>query len=401
MISTQAAQKRILAGTIDRKIIVSNVLQNYGRVLAEEIKAPRDIPPFRRATMDGIAVCVKNLKIGEEFFIVGEIQAGEDFSKKRAAALQKTEAVWIMTGAALPKEFQRVVPKECLKKTAACVKIVSIPQSVCFAPQAEDAKKGQKFLFSHKIIDSRLTAFLASLGKQKVKVFAPPSVAILSTGAEVVPCDQKPSPYQITDINSILLEACLKEKNIPCKKLGIARDASSELQEKIQEGAACDVFLISGGVSAGKYDLIPELLQKQGYEQVFHKVKIKPGRPLWFGRKEQKVVFGLPGNPVSTQVCYKIFVEPYLKYFLGYPKAECLPKYCSKEVFPKIKNHFSLETYYPAKKIDAARIEAKPFHTSGDFLSLVASDGLVQLMPFDKAKNNNHKSFVSFLPWRD
>ena len=400
MISVFDAQKKILTTTVTRKKIKQSLVQSQHRLLAQDVLTTRDIPAFHRATMDGIAICEKEkIKLGQEFSLVGTLQAGEDLSQKRKKSLSKGEAVWIMTGAPLPCGASRVIPIEHLQNTLKGVRITSLTLDKCFAPKGEDAKKGQAVLTAGQVIDSRLSAFCASLGKLEVETFAPPRVAILSTGNEVVACTQTPSDYQITDLNSYLLAQCLQKINIPSQKLGIAADDKNLLRAKIIEGLEYDIFLISGSVSTGKYDLIPELLQQEGCQQIFHKVKIKPGKPLWFGKTKHSVVFGLPGNPVAVQVCYKLFVEIYIKHFLGYAYKECLPQWHLKRIIPQLTKLFPLDTYYPAKKVGLYKLKALPFRSSGDFLSLVASDGLVCLESNISTTNFKPQTFVRFLPW--
>ena len=393
IISVFEARAKILANKQERKKEFLPIFKAHKRVLATEIFSPRDIPAFNRATMDGIAILEKKpLFVGQELSLVGELQAGEYLSPKKIPTLKEGQAIWVMTGAALPQEVNRVIPKEYLQQQAGTVCLTSLPSTRCFATQGEDAKKGQKLLSTYKILDERALAFCQSFGNKELEVFSAPRVAILSTGNEVVATHQTPKYYQITDINSSLLSVLLQKKNIPYQKLGIARDEKKILRKKINKGLEYDIFLISGGVSAGKYDLVPELLQEQGAKKIFHKVNLKPGKPLWFGRTKKTAIFGLPGNPVSVQVCYKLFVEPYIKHFLGY--LNCEP---NEQKTNSIQKKFPLlETYYPAKK-DGYGIQPIIFHSSGDFLSLLESDGLVRLLPSDS--QNGHKKFLSFLPW--
>lgn len=406
MISVSQALSKILASAINRTKESLPLTKNAGRVLAEQILAPRDFPPFDRATMDGIAVCEqKPIIAGQEFLIVGEIQAGDDFQKTKK--LKKNEALWIMTGAALMGGATRVIPKESLQKKKDKVQVLNLSKNRYFASKGQDIKKGQAVLTFKQVLDERSLAFCNSLGAQELKVFAAPRIAILSTGNEVVACQKTPKNYQITDINASLLEKIFQKKNIPYQNLGIVRDEEKLLREKISEGLQYDIFLISGGVSAGKYDFVPQILQDLGVQKIFHKVLLKPGKPLWYGRQKNTAVFGLPGNPVSVQVCYKIFIEPYIKHFLGY--SECKPIYqeipWQKVLWQKPnllqKESPLLETYYPARKKNNGLLEVIPFQSSGDFISLLSSDGLVKFLT-SKQPNQapaQRQPFLFFLPW--
>ena len=147
----------------------------------------------------------------------------------------------------------------------------------------------------------------------------------MATGNEIVPVQKTPQNFQIRNINSHLLLSLLKQKSIPCLSLGIAADKKSILRKKLEIGLKHDLLLISGSVSAGKYDLVPSILEELGCKKIFHKVSLKPGRPLWFGRRDKTAIFGMPGNPVSVHVCWSLFVEPYIHKFLGLAKDRCFP----------------------------------------------------------------------------
>ena len=158
-------------------------------------------------------------------------------------------------------------------------------------------KKGDLLFGKGNWLDSRAEAVCAALGKKEIFVFSPPRVAILATGNEIVPIQKKPQNFQIRNINSYLLLSLLK-----------------------------------GGVSAGKYDLVPSLLTELGCKKIFHKVSLKPGRPLWFGRYGKTAIFGIPGNPVSVHVCWTLFVEPYIHKFLGRAKEMCFPSWETRKL---------------------------------------------------------------------
>ena len=271
------------------------------------------------------------------------------------------------------------------------------PKNQFFAKKGEDAKKGDLLFGKGNWLDSRAEAVCATLGKKEICVFSAPRVAILATGNEIVPIQKKPQNFQIRNVNSYLLLSLLKKKTIPCVNLGIAQDKKSILRKKLEIGLKQDLLLISGSVSAGKYDLVPSLLEELGCKKNFHKVSLKPGRPLWFGRYGKTAIFGIPGNPVSVHVCWTLFVEPYIHKFLGRAKEMCFPSWETRKLSQDITASFNLETYLPAKKRKDGRITPQSFKTSGDFFSLLGSDGLIRI----KAKTNflAKDSEIAYLNW--
>ena len=340
--------------------------------------------------------------------MLGELQAGDDFARKFAHCnlidnkIKKGQAVQIMTGAALPKGCNQVIPVENLVFENKEVFLKEKPNNQFFAKKGEDAKKGDLLFGKGNWLDSRAEAVCAALGKKEIFVFSPPRVAILATGNEIVPIQKKPQNFQIRNINSYLLLSLLKKKAIPCVNLGIAQDKKdtnnkNSLRNKLKTGLECDLLLISGGVSAGKYDLVPSLLTELGCKKIFHKVSLKPGRPLWFGRHGKTAIFGIPGNPVSVHVCWTLFVEPYIHKLLGIAKEMCFPNWETRKLAQEISASFNLETYLPVKKTKDGGIIPQFFKTSGDFFSLLGSDGLIRI----KAKTDflAKDSKISYIDW--
>ncbi len=407
MISVLQAQNQILDSPISLKKEKIALGSSLKRVLAENLICDRDTPPFDRATMDGIAVCWDKDKKNKRFALLGELQAGDDFSLKFGKdKIQKNQAVQIMTGAAIPKGCNQVIPIENLvfeKKEVFFKETPSLKFSNKFiSSKGEDAKKGDLLFFKGNWLDSRAEAVCAALGKKEVCVFSAPSVAILATGNEIVPVQKTPQNFQIRDVNSYLLLSLLKQKSIPCFSLGVAQDKKEQnnktsLRNKLKAGLEHDLLLISGGVSAGKYDLVPSLLEELGCKKIFHKVRFKPGKPLWFGCYGKTAIFGMPGNPVSVHVCWKLFVEPYIHKFLGVAKEKCFLDWDTRKLTQEISASFALETYLPAQKTKDGKIIPKFFKTSGDFFSLLGSDGLIRIKAQTDflAKNSE----IAYLDW--
>ena len=234
MISVLQAQTQILGSPVSLKKEKITSVSSLKRVLAENLICDRDTPPFDRATMDGIAVCWDKNKNNKRFTLLGELQAGDDFARKFAHCnlidnkIKKGQAVQIMTGAALPKGCNQVIPVENLVFENKEVFLKEKPNNQFFAKKGEDAKKGDLLFGKGNWLDSRAEAVCAALGKKEIFVFSPPRVAILATGNEIVPIQKKPQNFQIRNINSYLLLSLLKKKAIPCVNLGIKKDTNNK-----------------------------------------------------------------------------------------------------------------------------------------------------------------------------
>ena len=306
-------------------------LQNaLRRVLAIDLQTPHDSPPFPKALMDGFAVstlsnCNPTPTSHQEFIslnVVETVTAGMIPSRPVTA---KT-AIRIMTGAALPAGCDCVVPIERTQFDEANPHVVSIPRTAfsaesCLMRQGGAAKKGTRLMAAGTRLQPQQIAALAEFGEASVPVFRLPTVAVLATGDELIPFDEPLRPGAIRNSNEPMLAAQAATCNATPVSLGVARDNIDDLSMRIQQGLKHDVLLLSGGVSAGTLDLVPQQLAAAGVEQIFHGVDMKPGKPLWFGirRSESRttMVFGLPGNPVSSLVCFELFVRPALSKISG------------------------------------------------------------------------------------
>ena len=300
------------------------------RVLAVDLQTPHDSPPFDKSLMDGFAVTTlansdSALHRDPEFIklnVVETVTAGMIPSK----TVTEATAVRIMTGAALPAGCDCVVPIERTQFDEAAPHVVSIPRAAFFAEsclmrQGGAAKKGTKLIAAGTRLQPQQIAALAEFGEACVPVFRHPTVAVLATGDELIPFDEPLQPGAIRNSNEPMLMAQAATCDATPISLGVARDNVDELSQRIQQGLQHDVLLLSGGVSAGTLDLVPQQLAAAGVEQIFHGIDMKPGKPLWFGirRSESRttLVFGLPGNPVSSLVCFELFVRPALSKISG------------------------------------------------------------------------------------
>lgn len=290
------------------------LLQAHGRTLAEVILADRNYPTLRRSLRDGFAVMSGDLP--GTLRIRGEIRAGEAGKEP----LRPGEALEIMTGAPVPDEADAVVMVEHVKRSADghAVTIDRTAEAGQFINEpGSEARHRAVVIEAATRIDASHVATLAMVGRSKVPVFGQPTVAILSTGDEIVDPQGEPGPHQIRNSNAFMLAACVAASGGVPVILPIARDTPEALRPLLEEGLRSDMLLISGGVSAGRYDLVKPTLKKLGAEFHFDRVRIQPGGPVTFGIARDKPVFGLPGNPGSSLVTFQLFAQPALEILGG------------------------------------------------------------------------------------
>lgn len=286
-------------------------------VLAEEIAADENIPPFNNAAMDGFAVLASDtIAAPVELRVTDEIAAGG-----RAAGLpiHPGETAAIMTGAKIPPGCDAVIQHELTERISDGMIKISRPvkPGMNIRTTGADIHAGQTVFEQGRFLRPQELGVLASLGKQFVRVYRTPRAAVLATGNELVPIDHKPGQGMIRNSNSYALRAFVREAGAEEIDLGIARDERDELRSKLREGLRADMLITVGGVSAGKYDLVIDELKTLGAEIVFWKVNIKPGMPLVFAMHGSIPIFGLPGNPVSSSVTFLQFVRPALYRMMG------------------------------------------------------------------------------------
>jgi len=383
MISSNLAKKIILQHT---KPLASSerirFLDSLGRVLAEDTRATSDLPPFSRATVDGFAIKSINVRGASKehhvwLKIVDVVQAGRPSKKK----LHPGEAIKIMTGGVIPAGTDCVIMKEfteCGKKSVCVFKDTKPGEGISF--QGESAKKGSVLLKKGNRISAGVVSLLATLGLSQVSVYKKPKVAILVTGNELLNVNQKLSPGKIRSANQYGLFAQVKEAGGEPLILGIARDNPKDTHDKILRGLRSDVLLISGGVSVGDFDLVPGMLKKLGVKIFFHKVAMQPGKPLIFGKKGKTTVFGLPGNPVSTMVCFYEFIRPCLLKMSGcsdltLPKGEAVLDEDIK-LIPKRTKFLRAKTFLKNGKV---LVRLTSHQGSGNVLSLAQANCLLEV----------------------
>jgi molybdopterin molybdotransferase len=290
----------------------------FGRVLAEDIVADSDLPPFDRAQMDGYAVRAADVaNTPARLRIVGESAAGAGWHHEMKAG----EAVRIMTGAPVPPGADAVQQVELTREVDrnATVEILdSVEAGRSIVRQAAEIKAGEIVLRAGEDINAAMIATLASFGYARVKVGRRPRVAVMATGSELVDVDQKPARDQIRDSNNYTIAAYAISAGATVERLPLAGDDTEELKRQIAAAASrSDVLITSGGVSMGVYDFTKAALKELGAEIFFERVALRPGKPTVFGRLGDTLVFGLPGNPVSVAVTFNLFARTALRMMQG------------------------------------------------------------------------------------
>ncbi|HVP91197.1 MAG TPA: gephyrin-like molybdotransferase Glp [Terriglobales bacterium] len=290
-----------------------------GRTLARDIRAAGNIPPFAKATMDGYAVRAADSEPAAgagsvELRVTEDLPAGCVSRRPLGPGL----AARIMTGAPLPRGADAVVMVEDTEREGDGVRVRrAVRPGDNIGPAGEDVAKGDLVLEKGEIIGPAEIGMLAALGQATAWVARRPGVAVVATGDEIVEPGEKARPGQIRNANGPALTAAALQAGAAASYLGIARDRNASLGRRIGKAAAADILLLSGGVSVGDYDLVKEELGASGVRPVFWQVRIKPGKPVFFGLRGRQLVFGLPGNPTSAMVTFHLFVRPALDRMLG------------------------------------------------------------------------------------
>ncbi|QQR81352.1 MAG: molybdopterin molybdotransferase MoeA [Deltaproteobacteria bacterium] len=298
-------------------------LQSQGRYLADEVKAPMPLPSFDNAAMDGFAIRALDVLQASEnnpvtLKVIKRVVAGDNIYQHCVMPLGHGQAVRIMTGAPVPEGADTVVPFEDVTFTeTTCELKDGVKEGQHVRRQGEDVLVGDLVLSCGEKLDLRRLALLTAVGVDQVCVGRKPKIKILSTGNEIIPLGEDLKPGQIYNSNGPALVLALKAMGLEATELSIAVDTEEDLEKILQSLSDVDILLTVGGVSAGDLDLVPKVLKKLGAEPLFHKVSIKPGKPLLFCRWDQRLVFGLPGNPVSALMVFERFVRPALLQMQG------------------------------------------------------------------------------------
>ena len=370
-----------------------SLLDGAGRVLAEDIHADRDIPPFARATRDGYALRAADvLKLPAHLELVGEVRAGAGV--KDLPPLESGQAISIMTGAAVPNGADAVLMIEYSSRAENRVEVTkSISAGENIVPAGAEGRRGDLLLSAGTPLDYATIALAAAVGRARVLVHGKPRVAVLSTGDEVVDIDVVPGPNQIRNSNSYSLAAQIGQAGAEPVLLPIAPDEPARLRELLAEAFDSDLVLIAGGVSMGRYDLVEQELAALQAEFFFTGANIQPGKPVVFGRlepgawarhpeQEPKYFFGLPGNPVSTMVTFELFAKALVQALAGIGPQSL--KFLHAKLGKRVHTKTGLKRFLPARvsgEFENAQVELTPWQGSGDIASVARSNCFLVIGP--------------------
>jgi molybdenum cofactor synthesis domain-containing protein len=354
---------------------------SLGRVLAEDIVADSDLPPFDRSQMDGYAIQAADTENPPvRLRIVGESAAGKGWHHE----LEQGHAVRIMTGAPVPvgaDSVQQVELTHELKDGTVVEVLKSVELGRSIVKRGSEIQAGETVLRSGRRINAAMVAVLASFGYSKVSVVGKPRVGVLATGSELVSVSERPGQDQIRDSNNYTIEAYAHLAGATVERMPLAGDNTAQLKRQIKRAAKdCDVVVTSGGVSMGVYDLTKGAFKELGAEIFFERVALRPGKPTVFARlPDNKLVFGLPGNPVSVSVTFNLFVRTALLAMQG--ANEVTPQMETAVLAKGVKGSVDRESYLPAQLItnDDGQLIAFPLKWGGssDFVAFARATALI------------------------
>ena len=357
------------------------------RVLALAVTADRDQPPFDRSTRDGFAVRAEDVVSGT-LQVMGLLRAGEHWQGSR---LERGDAVEIMTGAPIPEGADAVVMVEHVERQGDAIRVLdgrTLRSGENVVVCGSEARAGEAVLDAGTRIEGAEIALAAACGCAELTVYHRPKVAIVATGDELVELDAAPELQQIRNSNSYGLAALAAGAGGEAVRLGVAADRRDAIEEKIRAARSCELILLSGGVSMGKYDLVEEVLLALDAEFFFTGVRMQPGRPVVFGRLPAasefpaRFFFGLPGNPISTQVTFHCFVEPLLRAMAGAGAAP--PRFVQATLAEDVEGKAGLMRVLPARLTsDRVRPQVRivAWHGSGDLAANARANCYAVLPP--------------------
>jgi molybdopterin molybdotransferase len=357
-----------------------------GRALAEDVASDLDLPPFDKAMMDGYAVRSGDLRDGKATLaVVEEITAG----RTPRQALGQGQAARIMTGAPVPAGADAVVMVEytqALEDGRVAIEDKPPKAGQNIMPRGKEMRSGEVVLNAGAVLGPAAFGLLATVGRTEARIVPAPRVAIIATGDELVEAGTKLQSGQIRNSNGPMLVAMVCQAGCRAEYLGIARDDAERLRKLVDDGLQADVLVLSGGVSAGALDLVPGILEQAGVEAHFHRVAMKPGKPVFFGTGPRgTAVFGLPGNPVSSLVCFELFVRPALRCLGG--RTEALPPAIRAKLAEDFRHRSDRPTYHPAvleESADGRGVQPVAWLGSPDLKALARANALVVFPPGER-----------------
>ena len=391
MITVAQAEQIILENIIvisTEKVAIDAAL---GRILAEDLCADRDFPPFDRVTMDGIAVQFTQLASGQTIF---EIEATAAAGNPQKTLQNPRNCIEVMTGSMIPVNTDAVVRYEDLsisgKTVQITIPILDIKLGQNIHPKASDRKQGNVIVAKGRKLSPAEIGVAATIGRHEILVQRKLRAVIISTGEEIVPITETPLPHQIRTSNGYALQASLRYWGLETENI-LLPDNQAIIEQKIAEFLKTfDVLILSGGVSAGKFDFVPQALENQGVTKLFHKVSQRPGKPFWFGKQDSPslggrvgggagaVVFALPGNPVSTFMCLNRYFKSWLDASQGIDNHQIMAELTQDFSFkPELTFFLQVKlSHGSTSKILATPVEG---HGSGDLANFVEADAFLEL----------------------
>jgi molybdopterin molybdotransferase len=353
----------------------TGLLEAAGRVLAEDIVADRECPAVDRSVRDGFAVLASSTP--GQFEVIGEVRAGEAF----AGAVQRGQAVEIMTGAPMPAGADAVVMVEHTVRNGTRMNTDrALSSGENFNPAGTEARAGDVVVPRGSLVSYAEIAMAATVGRARLRVYARPHVAILSTGDELVEISDHPTRCQVRNSNSWSLAAQVLSRGAVPYVLPVARDNYKATRELLEQGLERDLLLISGGVSAGKYDVVESVLADLGAQFYFDRVRMQPGQPVVFGRVGEKGFFGLPGNPLSGMVTFETLARAALELISG-RAVTTLPLLRSR-LGRELRQRTGLTRFIPScLSADGATVAPTGWQGSGDIPAVVRGDAWMVTEP--------------------
>jgi molybdopterin molybdotransferase len=384
VLSVEEALEQVLARVNPLGPERVELLDSLGRVLAEAVVAPADIPPWPNSSMDGYALIARDTEgtasgHPAELRVTGTIAAGSVAAQRIAPG----EALRIFTGAPLPEGADSVVPQEEVEVLDGRIRVRRrISPGEFVRPRGEDIRSGETALEVGQVIGPAEVGLLAMLGRSQVLVFRRPRIAILSTGDEVVDLGGQIAPGKIRNSNTYALMAQVLEAGGEPINVGVAPDQRETIEERLRWGLSADVLISSAGVSVGEYDLVREALTRLGADLHLWQVAMRPGKPITFGSVDGRPIFGLPGNPVSAMVTFELFVRPAIRKMAGH-RVLHRPTIRARALSP-IPNPGSRRGYLRVtvtQDPEGYRVRLTGNQGSAILTSMVAADGLAVVPP--------------------
>lgn len=381
MINVKEAKRLIDENCCSLKVNNLTLLEANGSILAEPIYAVIDTPPFHQSAMDGYAFSFENWDKKSNLTVTGEIQTG-NYSDK---IVQSNEAVRIYTGAPIPVGTDTVVMQEKISRDGNTIQILDtfLVKGTNVRSQGSQTKKGELALQEKQLLTPVAISFLAGIGINRVNVFSKPTVSIIVTGKELAGANDEISEGKIFESNSIGLIAALQQLGINPVSVEVVDDVEEEIEKAISNQLSSDILILTGGVSVGDYDLVPASLEKCGVQKIFHKIKQKPGKPFYFGRHNQTLVFALPGNPAAVMSCFYEYVVQAISSFTQ-------KEYFKKMAFPLAEDFYKKAglTYFLKGKMGEKAVTVLNNQESYKLNSFAVADCLIE---FDEEVENFKK----------